>query len=203
VSESNRWEWRTFARSPAYSGILDDQQFVESPPTREHYVLSVVSPNNVKIRSECLDIKTLVARDATGLEQWRPVLKAPFPIDEAALRAAWSAWCLPLPVVARRECTFDEFLTEIVAPEPALCAVQVEKQRRKLVVEDCTGEHATIRVGGDVWESIAFEHIDPLRVWRAVRHTGLENAENTSYPAALKKIVGLRVLEQTINREQL
>ncbi len=203
MNEANRWEWRTFARSPAYSGILPAQRAEEIAFTRENYLLSLASPHNVKIRNESLDIKTLIAEDAAGLQQWRPVITARFPIDEPVLDAAWNAWGLPVPVLAKPRCTLDEFLTEIVEPEPALCAVPLEKRRRRLQVEECPGEFVIIQVSGEEWESIAFESLDPQLVWRAVRSLGLENVENASYPAALKKITGFRAVEQTTNREQL
>ncbi len=202
VDGTYRWEWRTFARSPAGFGLLAAPQTSELAATREHYVLSLASPDNVKIREECLDIKTLVSVDATGLEQWRPALKAQFPIDDAALDAAWSAWRIPAPLLGRRRCTLTEFLFEVVESEAALRAVQVEKRRTRLLEQGCPGEHVVLTVGGEEWESIAFEHVDPLLVWRAVRARGLESIRNTNYPAALKGIVGFRAAEQPIKTEK-
>jgi hypothetical protein len=71
--ERRVWEWRTFARCPAYSGILAALETGDVAATREHYLLSLVSPHNVKIQNDCRDMKTLVAEDATSLQQWRPV----------------------------------------------------------------------------------------------------------------------------------
>ncbi len=203
MDEAYRWEWRTFAQSPASFGALPQSPGGGDAVTHERYVLSIASPDNVKIRDDCLDIKTRVAVDATGLEQWRPTLKARFPIDDVAIDAAWSAWRLPPPLLARRHCTLEEFLADIVEPEPALCLVQVEKRRRRLVVEACPGEHVTLTVGSQVLEGVAFEHVDPAQVWRAVRALGLENVENTNYPAALKRIVGFTAAEQHSRMEKL
>lgn len=198
---SDRWEWRTFARSPAYSSLLSEKQSGNIRLSRELYILSLASPNNVKIRDDILDIKLLVSLDAAGLEQWRPVLKTEFPLDDDAMDAVWSAWGLPLPVVRASRCSREEFLDRIVTPEAALCAVHVQKRRSRITVEECQGEHVALTIGGEEWESISFEDLDPFRVWKAVRAIGLENAENTNYPAALKRIVGFNATAQSTKRE--
>jgi hypothetical protein len=196
MTGTGRWEWRTFARSLANIGPRPDAQGVVPLASREYYVLSVASVHNVKIRDNCLDIKTLVRTDDLGLEQWEPTFKAQFPIDETALDAAWTAWGFPHPIVEKTRCTLDQFLTEVVPTERGLRAVEIEKRRTPLVVLGCPGERAWVTVGDEVWESISFEHADQYRVWRAVRALGLENAENTNYPRALKRIVGFQFVEQ-------
>jgi exopolyphosphatase / guanosine-5'-triphosphate,3'-diphosphate pyrophosphatase len=196
MTVTGRWEWRIFSRDCA--GLAPKQTAGEliRPPTREFYVLSIASVHNVKVRDNCLDIKTLVRTDEKGLEQWQPMLKAPFPIGEAELSAAWSAWGLPHPVVESTRCTLDEFLSGIVSREPGLRAVEIEKRRIPMIIQGCPGERAIIKVGNQTWESLAFEHADGYRVWRAVRALGLENAQNTNYPAALKRIVGFQLAGQ-------
>ena len=47
--------------------------------SEEVYLVAAGSDANVKIRDELLDIKLLEHVDSNGLEQWRPVLKEPFP----------------------------------------------------------------------------------------------------------------------------
>lgn len=197
-----RWEWRTFARSPAYSALLPRPTGEQARVSRELYVVSLASPHNVKIRDDRLDIKLLVSVDVSGLEQWRPLLKSDFPLDATAIDALWRAWGIPEPVVQRRSCTRPELVDEVVASEPALRAVEIEKRRSRMTVEECAGEYAALTIGGEEWETIAFEDVDPFRVWKAVRSVGLENAENTSYPAALKKILGFGAVEQSINQEE-
>lgn len=192
---TGRWEWRTFARSLAHIGPRRDGQSVAPLASCEHYVLSIASVHNVKVRDSCLDIKALVQTDDLGLEQWEPVIKARFPIDENAVDAAWKAWGFPHPIVEKTRCTLDQFLSEVVPTEQGLRTVEIEKRRSQMVVLGCPGERAWVTVGGEVWESISFEHADQYKVWRAVRALGLENAGNTNYPAALKRIVGFGVVE--------
>jgi hypothetical protein len=197
-----RWEWRTFARSLASIGPKPDPDVVLLP-SREHYVLSIASVHNVKIRDDCLDIKTLVRTDELGLEQWEPTLKAQFPIDQNALDAAWKAWGLPRPIVGKTHCALDEFLAEVVPGETGLRAIEIEKRRMPMVIHGCPGERVMVRVGAEMWESISFEHADQYRVWRAVRALGLENAENMNYPAALKRIVGFGFVEHPEKMEKV
>lgn len=189
-----RWEWRMFARE--ITGVFGLPRFdAETIPTlSEVYVLSIASVNNVKIRDNCLDIKTLQRVDQMGLQQWRPTLKATFPIDQAALESAWAAWGLPHPIVEETHCSLQNFLS-IAAAEKCLRAVNVEKRRFPLLIQGCPGERVELKVGGQRWEGLSFEHADPYRVWRAVRSLGFENAENTSYPQALKKIVDFLPVE--------
>ena len=81
MASGARWEWRTFgagaeAGAPAFEG---------RPPTGtadsdERYLLSA-GGTTVKIRDGLMDVKALLAVDANGLQQWRPVLKVAFPID--------------------------------------------------------------------------------------------------------------------------
>jgi hypothetical protein len=159
--------------------------------SRESYVLSLASPHNVKIRNGRLEIKHLVATDATGLELWHPVLSSDFPLDRIAIQSVWAAWRLPLPLVTASRYTHAAFLQEIRNTGAALSRVDVEKRRTRLTIATCEGEHVSLAILGHEWESIAFENVDPLTVWNAVEEIGLRNAEITNYPAALKRLAGL------------
>lgn len=203
MTGTGRWEWRTFARRLANIGPGQSADGSVPAVSREQYVLSAASIHNVKIRDNCLDIKMLVRRDELGLEQWEPALKAPFPIDERDLRAAWTAWGFPHHAVGKTRCTLEEFLKQVVPSERDLRTVEIEKRREPMVVRGCPGERAAVTVGNETWDSVAFEHVEPYLVWRAVRALGLENAENTNYPRALKRIVGLHVVEQPEKMETL
>jgi exopolyphosphatase/guanosine-5'-triphosphate,3'-diphosphate pyrophosphatase len=170
---------------------------------RERYILSIDSPHIVKIRDDCLDIRMLLSVDQTGLEQWRPLVKASFPIEETALEAAWLAWSVPAPIVSRRQCNLSEFLFEIVDHEPELCVAEIERKRTPVTIQGCGGEHIAIQVVGESWESIAFKHTNPFQVWRAVTALGLQTVENTSYPAALKQIVGIRAGQASLQKAEM
>ena len=86
-----RWEWRTFGAGfdepEARIRNFEQGNFKESG---EVYVLSRNSDENVKVRDDLLDIKSLQEVNADGLEQWFPVLKAGFPISVEAYSVSWS-----------------------------------------------------------------------------------------------------------------
>ena len=68
--------------------------------------------------------------DADGLEQWIPVMKAGFPLSAADVGTVLEALGVePPPHLARAAYTFHELLTEVVAPDPDLLAVEVHKKR--------------------------------------------------------------------------
>ena len=76
-----RWEWRAFGQS---FGDADDHFAALEPEkveeSTEVYLLSVTSDASVKIRDSKLDVKLLQLVNGDGLEQWKPVLKAAFPL---------------------------------------------------------------------------------------------------------------------------
>ena len=75
-----RWEWRAFGQRFGSA----DAAFAALTPTGvqesdELYLLSGAG-DNVKVRADLMDIKILVEVNPDGLEQWRPVMKAGFPL---------------------------------------------------------------------------------------------------------------------------
>jgi len=73
-----RWEWRSFGRcfgeAEARLAKLTPGGVQESD---EIYLLSGAG-DNVKVRDALMDIKVLREVNSDGLEQWTPVMKAPF-----------------------------------------------------------------------------------------------------------------------------
>ena len=103
MASGARWEWRTFgagaeAGAPAFEGRTP----TGTADSDERYLLSA-GGTTVKIRDGLMDVKALLAVDANGLQQWRPVLKVAFPIDGEAVRAVWEALRLPAPVARARD----------------------------------------------------------------------------------------------------
>ena len=79
-----RWEWRTFGDD---FGDADDR-LGALPPERDEesdevYLLSLASDASVKIRDGLMDVKQLEHVNDDGLEQWRPIMKAAFPLSTA------------------------------------------------------------------------------------------------------------------------
>ena len=156
----------------------------------EIYLVSDASPNNVKVRSDTLDVKVLERTTDEGLELWRPTFKHAFPIPASELLPVWKAWNLVSPVRTPAEYTLDALLTDVVAANGALHAIRVTKTRTRFDLLGCSAERASLTIDGVPWETVAVEHEDPERVVRAVATLGDNPPQALSYPALLKRIAG-------------
>jgi len=187
-----RWEWRTFGarfdEPEARIRKFEQGNFKESG---EVYVLSRNSDENVKVRDDLLDIKSLQEVNADGLEQWFPVLKAGFPISVEDLKKVFGYFKAPEPIFGRKEYTFDQFLNEIVRPNQNLRLVQVKKKRYIYVINGAVTEIAETEFDGVALRTICVEHEDPEVVMKTVRELGMEDLPNINYIQAMKKTVGM------------
>jgi hypothetical protein len=183
-----RWEWRSFTRIFADA---PDAASAAGAVTEETYLVSLVSPHNVKIRNDRLAIKRLVRSDDAGLELWQPVLESAFPIGDAAATAVFGAWGMRVPEERCPRCSLADFMQKIIVPNRDLRIVTLSKQRVPIEVAGCRGERGQIVIGRHRWNTVAFEDADPARIHAALRELGLDPGANESYPAALKRIQGL------------
>lgn len=186
-----RWEWRTFSPSPLLAKV---ERFVHGAAGvvgDETYVLSRRSVHNVKIRLGRLEVKRLQATAYDGLELWRPTMAEPFPVDANALEMACDALGISPPEPAAIPWSAAVFLAQFVVRVPVLRAVSLTKRRTPLLLGECPGEHVALTIAGQRWESIAFEDALPERVVGAVTTLSFAVRDNTSYPAALKRIAGM------------
>ena len=107
-----RWEWRTFGehlgRADARLAALAPDSVQESD---ELDLLSLESDASVKVRDELMDVKHLEHVNDDGLEQWRPALKARFPLAAADVGFVLTALGAGAPPLARSEYTLREKLS--------------------------------------------------------------------------------------------
>ena len=184
-----RWEWRTFAESFGAA----DQRFRELPPGKvqesdELYWLSPSCDANVKIRDGLMDLKVLERVDA-GLEQWRPIMKAAFPLPAAEVARVCEALRVAPP--PRRDAWALEALqAELTHPSRGVRAVPIHKKRQRYTVGGCLAEMTELNADGRRTRSVAIESEDPASVQAAVREMGLSGFENLSYPRGLKRLLG-------------
>jgi len=184
-----RWEWRTFG---SHFGAAEDH-FAALPPGGiqegdELYLLSGAG-DNVKVRDGLMDIKVFVEANASGLEQWRPVMKAGFPLPAADVARVFEALRLAPPALARETYTLDQFVAELAEPGGAMRAVRVHKRRVRYVVGGCTAEVSEVVADGRPTRTIAIESQDAAAVIAAVRSVGLGGYVNTSYPKGLATLI--------------
>ncbi len=184
-----RWEWRTFGMrfgaAEASFAALAPGGIQESD---ELYLLSGAG-DNVKVRDDLMDIKVLVEVDGAGLEQWRPVMKAGFPLAAPDVAKVFEALRLPPPSLTREAYTLDQFVAELAEPSGAMRAVKVHKRRVRYVVGGCTAEVSDVVADGRPTRTIAIESEDAAAVIAAVRSVGLGGYVNTSYPKGLRSLI--------------
>ena len=87
--------------------------------------------------------------------------------------------------------TVEQFLAEIVGPDPDLSAVEITKYRESFTLDGASCELAAIRVGGVPMESFCLEHEDPSLLTQVLRRLGLDSRRNVNYPMGLKAALGL------------
>jgi exopolyphosphatase/guanosine-5'-triphosphate,3'-diphosphate pyrophosphatase len=187
-----RWEWRTFGQKFGAA----DQRF-EALTTEtvqnsdEIYLLAAATDANVKIRDELMDIKLLQRVDANGLEQWRPVLKEPFPLGPAALAQVRAALGLPPGRSTTHGLPLDQLRAELAPPHGPVRVVTVKKTRTRYRVEGCAAEFTEVIADDKKVRTVAIEDADPARVMAAVAAMALDGYPNISYPRGLKQLVGM------------
>ena len=186
-----RWEWRTFGD---HLGEADAKYAALTPAdvqeTDELYFLSDANDENVKVRFDLMDIKTLVEVNADGLEQWKPVMKAKFPLPAAEVKKVLEALAVSVPEMARENYTLEQFVSELGEPG-GLRAVKVHKKRVRYKVNGCTSEMTDVVADGQKTRTVALELEDPARVIATVREMGLGSYPNISYPRGLKQLLGI------------
>jgi exopolyphosphatase / guanosine-5'-triphosphate,3'-diphosphate pyrophosphatase len=191
VVPPGRWEWRTFGDS-----FGDAEEVFAGDPERvqesdELYLLSVHDADTVKVRDALMDVKHLERVSDEGLEQWRPVTKAGFPLAAADVVSVLASLRVEETPLARGEYTLDQLLDEVVRPCVELLPVSVHKLRRRYTIGGCMAELSDVSTAERATRTIAIEAEDPERVIAAVRELGLASRANTSFPRGLKALLHL------------
>jgi len=190
-----RFEFRSFGHS-----FADEAErmveFADPVPVRERrsdeiYIVSKSNNiNNIKIRYDLMDIKTLV-QTVDGLEQWTPLMKAGFPIRTAILaNEVFPAFQVEPSEFVQTEYTLDAFL-ELVSAYSQLQAVNVSKHRLGYLVNGVMCEAAEVTVDGDLVRTVAVESTDIEAVKRTIVELGLDGIENINYIQAIKRMIGM------------
>ena len=153
-----RWEWRTFGER---FGGAEEQLTALTPDSvkesDEMYLLSLESDASVKVRDGLLDVKRLEQVDADGLEQWRPVMKAEFPLAAGDVASVLAALGIEGANLAREAYTLDQLLDDVVDRSDVLRAVDVHKHRRRYALGGCMAELTDVRAGSHSTRTIAIE----------------------------------------------
>ncbi len=187
-----RWEWRTFGQTfgPAEArfAALTAEKLQSSAET---YLVAAGSDANVKIRGQLIDIKILERVDSHGLEQWRPVLKEPFPLTGPAVAAVRAALGLNAEPSHTEKLSLEQLVATLALSQGSVHVVAVRKTRARYHVHDCVAELTQVVADGKSVRTVAIEDEDAAKVIAAVRAMGLDGFPNTSYPRGLVQLLGL------------
>jgi hypothetical protein len=192
-----RYEFRAFAQN---FGLAEEKmrrlskldKFRESS---EIYILSNGNnENNVKIRYNTLDVKVFVEEEK-GLQQWRPRMKADFPMRMDIIRDdVFPALGAAAPEFNRSEYTLEQFLEDILMPHPELVLARVIKRRFGYMITECISEIADLLINGAAIKTMALESADIETVLKVKQKLGLHEYENVNYLLAIKRILGMEHL---------
>jgi hypothetical protein len=157
------------------------------PASRETYIVTRLNVEaNVKIRARSLEVKGLEGQ-LHGLQLWRPILQASFPVPARDVENVMApALGIDVELGATAPLT-EPALLELVAAEPALATIVIDKARTLFDLGDCMAEFCELRIGDDPLQTIAAEgaHVEAARAF--LQRVGLEGLQNESYPAFLHK----------------
>lgn len=186
-----RWEWRTFARQIETRIDLAAQPKTRHAVSSEIYLVCETSDDNPKIRDDKMDIKQLQRVDADGLEQWKPVMKADFPLSAEQLRAVYRTLDLGAPRHEGGPVGMQAFLA-LIGDDRRVRAVRVDKVRDLFDVGGCIVEAADVSFDGDAYRTLAAEDPDPKKVIDTIGALGLSGRDNLNYVKAIRTLVGNR-----------
>src|SRR3954451_13558318 len=180
-----RWEWRTFGER---FGAAEGRLAAHLPERVEHsddmYLLPLSGDPSIKIRSGILDVKQLDAVRDDGLQRWRPVLKARFPLAADDVRTACAA--LEVDVPPGRITDVDS----LIAATPGVRAMPVNKRRTHYTVGGCLAEISELSSAAGSTRTIAVESEDPDRVAETVRALGFGGRANVCMARGLRILLG-------------
>jgi len=189
-----RYEFRVWANSlEQLKTKLDHLATPGQPVTSDElYLISRASDRcSAKIRSGLMNIKILVKEDR-GLEQWEPVLKASFPLDQAVVNAQIFPYlALERPRLFRASYQMDQFLDEVIGVDRRIALVKISKERCRFAIDACQAEFAAVTISKTSRHTVAVESTEPEAALRLIGQMGIQDLVNTSYVREIKRIVGM------------
>jgi exopolyphosphatase/guanosine-5'-triphosphate,3'-diphosphate pyrophosphatase len=186
-----RYEFRIWAESlaPLREKLSATAQASEKSSDETYFISAETERCNAKVRDKLMDIKVLVDEDR-GLEQWKPILKAAFPLAAAAItEKVFSGLQLQPPPLSKPQYTFDEFLEEVMRPNPKVAVVAVSKTRYQFGIGVCAAEYSRILINSIPRDTVAVESTDADAVLQLVNKLGIHEP-NVNYIREIRRILG-------------
>jgi len=186
-----RYEFRIWADSlaPLRAQLSALGEAREAKSAETYLISQVTDRSNVKVRADLMDIKVLVAEDR-GLEQWKPILKAGFPLAATVIGGqVFPALELAAPTLTKSDFTFDEFLQQVVRPNPQIAIAEVSKTRYQFTIGACAAEYSVITINKVPRDTVAVESTDADAVLSLVDQLGIHQP-NMNYIREIRRILG-------------
>jgi len=180
-----RWEWRMFGTPPAAAEAAFAAAEPQGAKDSDELYLRGRDDRIVKIRDDLMDLKVLVESDAHGLQQWRPVMKATFPLARADVERVAEALGVSLPTPEATGLTLEDLLAELERAGSGVLPAPIHKHRVRFSIGGCTAEDSIATVEGRSIRTMAIESEDGEAVWATVRAASLAGYRNTSYARGL------------------
>jgi len=161
--------------------------------SKEIYLVSKTTDNcNAKIRGNFLDIKVLVA-EYQRLEQWKPVLRAAFPLDRSIITTqVFFTLEIRPPQLSRAQYDIGEFINEVIAAEATIAIVELFKNRLKFSFETYQAEFTVVLINDVEHHTVAVESADPDKLLRLIHEIGCDGAVNVSYVRYIKRVLAIK-----------
>ncbi|MGA9566974.1 MAG: hypothetical protein WBS19_15730, partial [Candidatus Korobacteraceae bacterium] len=113
-----------------------------------------------------------------------------FPLTRAAmLDQVFPSLEVAAPSLGKAEYSMEEFLEQVIRPEPGIAIVEVTKTRYQFGIGVCSAEYAAVTINGVPRDTVAVESVDPDAVLQWVQKLGI-NETNVSYIREIKRVLG-------------
>ncbi|MGO9060186.1 MAG: hypothetical protein ACLQU2_22825 [Candidatus Binataceae bacterium] len=189
----SRYEFRVWGENLAeLRERLERRASPVKAASKETYLISRATDRcNAKIRADLMEIKVLIA-ECRGLQQWKPVLKAAFPLDRSVIAGEiFSQLEIRPPQLFKARYEMAEFLNEVVGVEAGIAIVEVSKTRSKFSFGTGQAEFTVVLLNDVARDTVAIESANPDELLRLVHEFGLDSTENISYVRYIKRTLGL------------
>jgi hypothetical protein len=193
LAEQPRYEFRVWGDDllSIRQRLENSGRLAEIDRSTEIYLLSEATDEcNAKIRSDLLDLKTLLDRHE-GLERWKPVLKVPFPLDrEVVANQIFPRLGFNPPSLPRSQYRVEEFLIEVCNATNEITVVQVSKERLRYASDRCEMEFAIVIIDHTTRQTVAVEATETEPIFQMAEKLGIRGLVNTSYIREIKRVLG-------------
>jgi hypothetical protein len=188
-----RYEFRVWGENLAQRRVILERRAtpVQAISNEIYFISRTTERCNAKLRDDLMDIKVLV-KEHLGLEQWKPTLKAPFPLDRSVIGAQiFPDLESQPPQLSRPHYELGEFLKEVVEADDRIAIVRLSKTRLKFSLGKCQAEFTEVRFNDVTSNTVAVESTDPEELLHTLGEIGLDGAENVSYIRYLRRALNL------------